>query len=123
MIKVRFNLRRGKNYKKWKIDYGNNNVICHSIDEVFLIMKNCVLSNNTKIANKIFNGANKNVCSFIVCDDIEIILKTDTILEKNDLELKYNPKVNPYWIFNDVNYDNKTISELYTVSNKIYIKN
>jgi hypothetical protein len=106
----------GKNYKKWKIDYGNNNVIYYSIDEVFLIMKNYLLNNNTKIANK-------NVCAFIICENIEIILKTESILEKNDLEVKYNPKVNPYWVFNDVNYDNKTISELYTVSNKIYIKN
>ena len=123
MIKVRFNLASGKNYKKWKIDYGNNNVTYHSIDEVFLIMKNCFLKNNTKIANKIFNSANKNVCAFIICENIEIILKTESILEKNDLEVKYNPRVNPYWVFNDVNYDNKTISELYTVSNKIYIKN
>lgn len=122
MIKVRFNLGRGKNYKKWKIDYGDN-IVYYSIDEVFLIMNNCLLKNNQKIANKIFNGANKNTCAFIVCDNIEIILKTDSFLEKNDLELKYNPRIKPYWVFNDINYDNKIIPQLYTVNNKVYKNN
>ena len=70
-IKVRFNLGRGKNYMKWKIQ-SKSGVEYHYPADVQLIMKGCQLKNNRKTAEKIFNGENKDVCAWVLCDSIDI---------------------------------------------------
>ena len=52
-IKVRFNLGRGKNYMKWKVQYPSGNVEYFNPSDVQLILKNCQLKNNRKTAEKI----------------------------------------------------------------------
>jgi hypothetical protein len=117
-IKVRYNLGRGKNYMKWKIE-SKSGVEYHSPQDVQLIMHNCILKNNKKLAKRIYEGENKSVCSWIICESIQINyfqplvngfknkvlisgLTNDTMaFEKEWIEkspqLKYNPKVFPYW--------------------------
>ena len=108
-IKVRFNLGKGKNYMKWKIE-SKSGVEYHSPDDVTLVMKNCLLKNSRKIAEKIFNGENKTVCAWIVCDSISIINKNEDISVPSFLKLlSYNPRKKPFWTNNkNEDLDNKT---------------
>jgi len=51
----------------------------------------------TDKAGKIFKGeTNKNVCSWVRCDRVEIY--SETFFSSDGLDsVKYNPKVAPYW--------------------------
>lgn len=117
-IKVRFNLSRGKNYKKWKIEYPDKIVSYHSPEEVQLILYNCTLKNNKKISKKIFDGENKQVCSWVLCEKITI--SEDIIYNQKDNNISYNPRVTPNWVYNDENIDNSNFIQLHTIKNKIY---
>lgn len=118
-IKVRFNLGRGKNYMKWKIE-GPLGVEYHSPTEVQLIMENCQLRNNRKVAEKIFNGMNKDVCAWIICDSIIIRFERfEKVWVKN--RLKYNPRKKPYWTdYKDNDVDNKKFDKVVSVDYGLY---
>ena len=126
-IKVRFNLGRGANYMKWKVQYPNGVVEYHNPSEVQLILKDCQLRNHKGVAKKIFDGANKTVCAWVLCKDIEIInLATTNYLKpflKFDLmfdRIKYNPRVKPNWLLNDNIVDNEFINSIGSVDSGLY---
>ena len=113
--KVRFNLGRGKNYLKWKIEHSEG-VLYLSPEDVNLKMTNARLRNRKSTANKIKEGANKSVCSWILCDDVQV-----TNLQYFGEQIRYNPRVNPFWMgANDENIDGTTHDVLYTNGRKIY---
>lgn len=117
-IKVRFNLGRGKNYMKWKIE-SSSGVEYHYPAEVQLIMKGCQLKNNRKTAEKIFNGMNKDVCAWVLCDSIEIRHDNFTKVWVKD-KLSYNPRKNPYWVFNGFEADNEKFAKIVTIDYGMY---
>jgi hypothetical protein len=130
-IKVRFNLGRGKHYMKWKIQ-SSAGVEYHSPEDVDLVLKNCQLKNNRKRAESIYNGENKDVCAWILCDSVEIKEKVrlsftteDEIIAFVNLtdskRLRYNPRVHPYWSLMDECVDNNSYEELYTIGQRIFI--
>ena len=55
-FKVRFNLGRGKNFMKWKVQYPDGKIEYHLPSEVQLLMHECILKNQKKTAQKIFDG-------------------------------------------------------------------
>jgi hypothetical protein len=117
-IKVRFNLGRGKNYMKWKIE-GPLGTEYHSPADVQLVLHNCQLKNNRKTAEKIFNGENKDVCAWVLCDSITIKHDNfDKVWVKD--KLSYNPRKQPYWVWNNWDVDNKRIAEIVTIDNGMY---
>jgi hypothetical protein len=127
-IKVRFNLGRGENYMKWKVEYTDGTVSYYSPTDYQLIMKNCVAKNNKKTAEKIFNGEHKTVCAWILCDSIDI--KFDNF-EQHDLgnpRLKYNPRVAPSWmlepgdgVHRPLNVDNEYYNQISSIDYRLYI--
>lgn len=126
-IKVRFNLGRGANYMKWKVQYPNGLVEYHNPSETQLILKGCQLRNHKGVAKKIFDGANKTVCAWVLCDEIEIIILTTTNYLKSFLKLdlmfdriKYNPRVQPNWLLNDNIVDNEFINSIGSVDSGLY---
>lgn len=113
--KVRFNLGRGKNYLKWKIEHSEG-VLYLSPEDVNLKMTNARLRNRKSTAQKINEGANKSVCSWILCDEVEVI-NTQYIGE----QIRYNPRINPFWMNEKgENIDNTSYEVLYTNGRKIY---
>jgi len=123
-IKVRFNLSRGVNYMKWKVQYPSGDVEYHSPTEAQLIMKDCQLKNSRKTAVRIFNGENKSVCAWILCDDIEIKFDGYEQFDTMNLDLlKYNPKRLPFWVMNDDSspLDGNNFKEIGTVDYKLYV--
>jgi hypothetical protein len=119
MYRVRFNLGRGVNYKKWKIlNIKSKEILIIDPFEKQLELVDCKLINNKKAANNIFNGHNKYVCSWIECKNVNIIELETSIFK----EVSYNPKIAPNWV-NSVgeDIDFKTFSKLVTKNNKVYI--
>jgi hypothetical protein len=119
-IKVRFNLSRGKNYMKWKIAYPDGNIEYLDPNKVDLLMKKCKLRNSIKTAQKIFDGENKTVCAWILCDDVIISDNLEESLDENE-RLRYNPRVKPNWDFRDVNVDGKQFCVIESRGSKLYI--
>lgn len=120
-IKVRFNLGKGKNYMKWKIE-SKSGVEYHYPCEVQLIMKGCQLKNNKKTAEKIFNGMNKDVCAWVLCDSIVIKHDNFSKVWVKDI-LKYNPRKFPHWVNNrDEDIDNHKFNEIVSIDYGLYGK-
>ena len=118
-IKVRFNLGAGKNFMKWKIERPDGIISYHSPKEVQLVMAGCVLKNQKTTALKIFQGANKTVCSWILCESIEI--RVPKISKINELDrVSYNHRVTPNWIFQGSVADGTRFNNLVSLDNKVY---
>ena len=119
-IKVRFNLGRGANYMKWKIQYPNGEIQYHSPSEVQLVMRGCQLRNHKGVAQKIFNGGEKVVCAWVLCDEIEIVEKDFTQFDTFCDRIKYNPRVQPNWLLNGEVVDNEFVGAIGSVDFGLY---
>lgn len=117
--KVRFNLGTGRNYMKWKIE-GLEEVSYYSPNDVNIVMTNCQLKNQKKIAQKIFEGANKTVCAWVKCESL--VVKENKIFdEESAIEIKYNPRVFPNWFIGDgENVDNMIINTVFSSGRKLF---
>jgi len=119
-IKVRFNLGRGKNYMKWKIQYPDGKIEYHSPTEVQLLMHDCILKNYKSVSQKIFEGGEKVVCAWVLCKSLAI-KKSDFIQADLDGErIRYNPRVTPNWILDGENVDGMSVDKLVSVDFGLY---
>jgi hypothetical protein len=120
-IKVRFNLGRGKNYMKWKVQYTDGTVEYHSPTDVQLVMRDCILKNYKSVSQKIFDGENKTVCAWVLCKRLEIVKSNRFIKADLDGErIRYNPRVAPHWILDGENVDGEFMHELVSVDFGLY---
>ena len=69
---------------------------------------------------KILNGEHKTVCAWVLCNSIEI--NYDKLIPDNGQQLKYNPRVLPFWNMDGVDMDGSKIKEIYSVDFKLNIK-
>jgi hypothetical protein len=119
-IKVRFSLQRGENYMKWRVIGSDGVVTYYNPCDVQLIMRECTLRNNKKMATKIFNGeSTKVVCAWILCNDLEI--RHSDFVKESDFKIKYNPKVAPNWTFLGEDIDDRDVSYIVSVDYKLCI--
>jgi hypothetical protein len=121
-IKVRFNLGAGANFMKWKIERPDGVISYHSPEDVQLIMNVCVLKNQKSTALKIFNGSNKTVCSWILCESIEILTNGVSTHHPDSERVSYNPRISPNWIYRGSIADGMRFDKLITSGNKVYLK-
>jgi hypothetical protein len=119
-FKVRFNLGRGENYMKWKVQYPGGSVEYYSPSDVQIIMQECTLKNYKNVAKKIHEGSNKTVCAWVLCRILNIrksnFIQADTIGEV----VKYNPRVEPNWVLGGENADGLSIDKLVSVDFNLY---
>jgi hypothetical protein len=117
MYKIRFNLGRGDNYMKWKIeDTTTKKVNYLDPNEVSLILVNCTLHNNKNRSEEIFLGGNKSVCSWVLCGKVFI----DTPKDFSGEQISYNPRVAAHWSHNGEAVDGKKYSKLKTKGKNIF---
>lgn len=117
--KVRFNLGKGKNFMKWKIEYSGG-IVYLSPENVNLKLVNARLRNQKSTANKIKDGANKSVCSWIICDEVKVLINPYDITSTSE-QIRYNPRVNPFWMDSEGNnIDGKSFDVLFTNGRNIY---
>ena len=117
--KVRFNLGRGKNYMKWKIECAGESAY-YDPAEWNLFLSGCTLKNNKSAARKIFAGENKNVCAWIMCD--HVFLGKNYELPQEGVQLKYNPRVQPNWTADEANVDNEKYDAIWSDGRKLFGK-
>ena len=120
-IKIRFNLGKGKNFMKWKIQYPNGEIEYHNPTDVQLLMHDCTLKNHKKTAQKIFDGGEKVVCAWILCKSLEIKTNDFVQADLSGERVRYNPRVTPHWMLNDENVDGLPVDKLVTVDYGVYI--
>ncbi len=119
-IKIRFNLGKGKNYMKWKIQYPTGEIEYHSPADVQLLMHDCNLKNHKKTAQKIFDGGEKVVCAWILCKSLAIKKQDFIQADLTGERVRYNPRVTPHWMLNDENVDGLHVDKLVTVDYGVY---
>jgi hypothetical protein len=118
LYKVRFNLGKGKNYMKWKVE-GPEGVSYYDPDEIQIVMYECQLKNQQKTALKILAGAHKTVCAWVKCTAVEI-QEPNTVSWDNFIHLNYNPRVFPYWFINSgENIDGMVLEQIVSVGKKL----
>jgi hypothetical protein len=105
---------------KWKVEYPDGRTEYHHPTGIQLIMEGCQLKNYRKTAQKIFAGANKTVCAWVLCESLEI--RTERFIkDKQEKRVRYNPRVTPNWMYKDVIADGKTFERLYSVDYGLYV--
>ena len=122
-IKVRFNLGKGKNYMKWKVQYPDGTSVYYTPSESQLIMHNCILKNNRNAAERIMTGQHKTVCAWILCDSIDIREESFVAYDNDpeNISVRYNPRVNPFWVYNKTTpADGFKFDKLGTVDYKLF---
>lgn len=115
ILKVRFHLGKGINYKKWQIT-SDKKVEYLDPETTNLKLINCKLKNKRNIAEKIFQGQHKTVCAWIECEKIEISSSTE-----KTYQIFYNPKIAPFWRDQENNdLDDRQFEILCTQGNQVF---
>jgi len=121
--KIRLKLGTGKNYMKWKIHSPDGTTQYYDPQAVKLVMYNCTLKNNRKVAERIHpsgGNENKSVCAYILCERIEIL--AEKILEESNISVRYNPKVLPYWTVGGIPSDStEKYRMIFSVGDKLFL--
>ncbi len=119
--KVRFNLGRGENYMKWKVTNPKGEVEYYDPNQKQLFMWRCQLKNNRKTAERIFNGEDKSVCSWVTCEEFAVKPYPRTWrAEDYRHEIKYNPRVNPFWSKDGIDVDNKEVNFIFSSNKQLF---
>lgn len=119
-IKVRFNLSKGKNYMKWKIEYPTGQSEYRDPAEVQLEMYDCTLKNYKKTAEKIFNGADKTVCAWVLCKTLDIVT-SDAQAQPEDNRVSYNPRKQPNWLHGGCVVDGSRYDKIISFGKSLFI--
>jgi hypothetical protein len=82
-------------------------------------MTNCILKNSRATALKIMNGEHKVVCAWVLCDEISI--SREDFIPDNGQQVKYNPRVLPFWNKDGMDMDGSKINKMYSIGNKLNI--
>lgn len=118
-IKVRFNLSRGKNWMKWKVEYPDGEVEYFDPETNYLSLMGCTLKNSRRTAQKIFQGEHKTVCAWILCESIRV-KRFPSFPRDESRRLRYNPKVAPYWTEGEKNVDGEDYLFVHTIGKEVY---
>jgi hypothetical protein len=118
-IKVRFHLGAGKHFKHWRIQYPNGVVQYVHPDSCQLHLIEGELRNGKKTAQKIFDGGEKVVCAWVLCEEVRC---RDMIYGLSGEAITYNPRVTPNWVFNGKNADGHKFGFIYSIGNKLFVK-
>jgi hypothetical protein len=102
---------------KSKIKTGSIDVLIDP-KKSMIIMQGCYLHNSATRAQKIFNGEiHKERCAWVTCESYEVI-EIDAI--EGD-EIRYNPKVKPFFELNGENVDKHTFDTLVMIDSRLFI--
>lgn len=119
--KIRYHLGVGENYMKWRVeDTASKEVRFIDTDDFEMLLKNAKLYNQKGAANKIYNGANKTVCAWIMAE--EIYPNPDYMFVNFSKVISYNPRVAPHWKDHEGNnLDKQEFKEIYIDGKEVLV--
>lgn len=106
--RIRYHLAKGPNFMKWQVRNKKLNLVDYFDPNSFVYTcKNGKLNNSSRTAQKIHDGDNKTVCSWISYQDMGSV--NETMESYNDVltnggglsRISYNPRLQPNWISYD----------------------
>lgn len=100
MYRVRFHLGAGENFRKWQVRHPDGSKTYHDPETHCILMRDCYLRNSRKVAERIHAGANKTVCAWVLCREIDIREHSRGAcgpVPSQPTEVKFNPRVMPHW--------------------------
>lgn len=98
MYKVRFHLARGKHFMHWQVKSSEGIVSYVDPQDNQLALLGCKLSLQPTAAQKIHDGANKTVCAWIECEEVQVLSVDRIKPNEQDYRIRFNPRVSPNWI-------------------------
>lgn len=127
MYTIRRHLSKGKNFGHFQIrghitDSKQGPVVEYVNPETHsIIFEDCKLHNKINQSRKIFDGANKQPCAYIICKEYLVVPKT---LDPTDQEISFNPRQSPHWrkLVNGIDsiIDSQYFQFLITSNTKLY---
>jgi hypothetical protein len=119
-IRVRFNLGKGPNFMKWKIQYPDGRVDYKDPSKTQLVLENCILKNHQGVAKRIHEGGNKTVCAWVLCKKVHFKkIKLDDGIEKR--KVQYNPRHLPFWIYKGDIVDGMEFDRICSQDKALYV--
>ncbi len=107
---------------KWKVTSPEGCVDYYDPSEVSIVMQNCKLRNQAGTAEKIHSGANKTVCAWIEAEGVYVTKQEQVIDWRNDLEISFNPRKTPHWVYTHEvgDIDNKEVYMIVTTGRRLF---
>ncbi len=120
IYRIRFHLQHGPNYLQWQVRRRNTIISYHEPDSTHIVMSGCILKNITYMANKFHNGAAKDVCAWVECENYHLL---GGIPESEcGSEIRFNPRIAPYWTDSEgMNIDNTSYAGIISVGRRLYV--
>lgn len=129
MYAIRRDLKKGPTYGHWQISECKTRsklgkAIAYIDGSKFsLLLNSCYLHNSVATATKIFKGAYRERCAWIVCESYEIVLneKNLSYVQSCCAEVSYNPKKSPHYLCDGVNVDKTEHGLIQTINYQMYV--
>lgn len=113
-MKVRFHLGNGRHKGHWQVRSGRQ-VRYFDPSEVSLTMRGCRLVNQGATARRIHGGDDKTPCAWVECEAVEARPSRAVAGEP----VRYNPRVEPNWIYRGSNADGMKFAQLATCGRSV----
>ena len=103
--RLRYHLGKGPNFMKWQVRNKKLNLVDYFDPNSFVYTcKNGKLNNSSRTAQKIHDGDNKTVCSWISYEEMGSV--SETFISSGHARggltrISYNPRLQPNWISYD----------------------
>ena len=132
--KLRFHLGRGKNYMHWQLRLDDSNPLYYKPEDVLFKLGNVKLHNRRGVAQKIYEGGNKNPCAWLLTSNPVVISRYDSqkpveVFGNGFRQVGYNPRVLPYWTWKDLqgkdngeNLDGRVFNEVIVNGKEIFVR-
>lgn len=125
--RLRYHLARGKNYRHWQLKGTKKEPIYFDPEYTSFILKNVKLYNKKNVAQKIYGGANKDVCAWLSISGRVMVSPSEIDVSKMT-EVSYNPREVPFWTYKtrapglDADLDLKEFDKVIINKTKIYVQ-
>jgi len=129
-FKIRRNLKKGSEYGFFQVSVSDtNSKLGETIEMVnpethSIVMQECILWNVRGTSTRIYEGAYKERCAWVVCTDYVVMPQSDIDSDIADgrNELVFNPRLSPTWLDAEMNDVDKTQYESIVTVNKELFK-
>ena len=118
--KVRFHLAKGKNFGKWQVRRPDGTVDYYDPEATTLVFHSVRNMIRPAGAQKIYEGANKDVCAWLEVENVFAIDLPNSV-SRVSAELSFNPRVNPNWMLNGREQNPREFRSGFTKGRRVFV--